>query len=137
MLPLIAFFASLTLTLALLVAGATSLYLERERLFTVADGAALAAAESFALEDVTVEGGLVSAHLTTAESASKAREYLAALPAGAAGGRLHDLTLTRVDTDGARASVTLAASWRPPVAGLLLPDGVRLRVTSSARPLFG
>lgn len=38
------FFAGLTLTVILLVVATTSLYLERKRLFTVADGAVLAGA---------------------------------------------------------------------------------------------
>ncbi|MDO9591011.1 MAG: pilus assembly protein TadG-related protein, partial [Microcella sp.] len=46
-LPLIAGFGALALAVVLLVSAATSLYLDRTRLFTLADGAALAAAESF------------------------------------------------------------------------------------------
>lgn len=57
-LPLIIFFGMLSLVLILLVVAATSLYLERKRLFTVADGAALVGAEAFELADVgpTSEG---------------------------------------------------------------------------------
>ena len=52
-LPLIIFYAALSLALILLVVAATSLYLERKRLFTLADGASLVGAESFSLGDVS------------------------------------------------------------------------------------
>lgn len=59
-LPLVAGFGTLALAVVLLVSAATSLYLERTRLYTLADGAALAAAESFDLASVrpTAEGTL-------------------------------------------------------------------------------
>ena len=53
-LPLIIGYAGLALVVVLLVTAATALYLERARLFTLADGAALVGAESFDLDDVTV-----------------------------------------------------------------------------------
>ncbi|MCC6269748.1 MAG: hypothetical protein IT190_00550, partial [Microbacteriaceae bacterium] len=58
MLPLTIFYGFLSTVLILLVVAATSLYLERKRLFTLADGAALVAAEAFELDDVimTPEG---------------------------------------------------------------------------------
>lgn len=46
--PLVIFFGFLSLVLVLLVVAASSLYLERKRLFAVADGAALSGAEAFA-----------------------------------------------------------------------------------------
>ena len=42
-LPLVIFFGFLGLLVVLLVTAATSLYLEKKRLFTLADGAALVA----------------------------------------------------------------------------------------------
>ena len=56
-LPLVIFYAFLCLVLVLLVSAVTSLYLERERLYAVADGAALAGAESYDLESVAVVDG--------------------------------------------------------------------------------
>ena len=49
-LPLVIFYGFLALALVLIVAAASSLYLERKRLFTLADDAALVGAESFDLE---------------------------------------------------------------------------------------
>ncbi|BDZ44329.1 pilus assembly protein TadG-related protein [Naasia aerilata] len=130
--PLLAGFLALALALILVVAAATSLYLERKRLYTVADAAALAAAQSFPLDTVTVEDGRVRLALRDADTERAVREYLAAAPAD-----LPDLALEEATTsDGRSASVTLSASWRPPLASFLLPDGLRLRVTSVARTAF-
>ena len=52
--PLTVFFAFLSLALILVVVAATSLYVERKRLFTLADGAALVGAEAFTIDSVTV-----------------------------------------------------------------------------------
>ena len=51
-LPLTIFYGVLSLVLILLVVAATSLYIERKRLFTLADGAALVGAEAFPLDAV-------------------------------------------------------------------------------------
>lgn len=132
-LPLVVFFAFLSLVLVLIVVAATSLYLERKRLFTLADGAALVGAESFDLDDVeltesgyrpTLENGAVAASITA---------YLAGEPAGG----FTDLEVEQAATlDGRSATVTLSAYWRPPVLTVLLPDGVRIEVTAVARSVF-
>ena len=57
----------LGLALVLVVVSASSLYLERKRLFTVADGAALAGAEAWRLDSVRVDGQRLSLELTSAE----------------------------------------------------------------------
>ncbi len=129
-LPLLAGFVALALALILVVAGASSLYLERKRLYTAADAAALAAAQSFPLDDVEVdpEGG-VTPVLTDEVVASAARDYVAALPA-----RMDGLVLEEATSpDGTSALVTLSAVWRPPVASPLMPEGIRISVTSVAR----
>ena len=51
-LPLIIFFGMLSMILVLIVVAASSLYLERKRLFTLADSAALVGAEAFELAAV-------------------------------------------------------------------------------------
>ena len=132
-LPLVAGFLALALATILVVTAATSLYLERKRLFTLADAAALAAAESFPLGSVEVAAdGRVRAHLTDAEIEQAIREYLAAVTAAPDGLVLEDAGAQ----DGATASVTLSAVWRPPIAGPLLPEGIRIEVTSTARTAF-
>jgi uncharacterized membrane protein len=127
------FYAGLALLLILVALAATSLYLERKRLFTLADGAALAGAESFALDDVAVGPAGVRPELSSAEVRAAVREYLAAAPHPG----LESLTVARAaSVDGRSATVTLRAWWRPTVLRFLLPSGVPLDVTAVARSVF-
>lgn len=133
MLPLAAFYSALSLIVIFLVVGATSLYLERKRLYTVADGAALAAAEAFDLDDVTVVAGEVRPHLRSDEVRAAVEGYLAELPEAGLG----ELAIDEASSaDGLTATVTLSAIWRPPLLTPLLPDGVPIDVTSVARSVF-
>jgi hypothetical protein len=132
-LPLAIFFGVLALALVLVVVAATSLYLERERLYTVADGAALAGAEAFDLGAVTVRGDAPHPQLRPADVRSAARAYLAS----AAADGFHALTLESAGSpDGESATVRLAATWHPPMLSLFVPDGIRLRATSTARSVL-
>ena len=132
-LPLVAGYLALALALIVVVIAASSLYLTRARLYAVADGAALAAAESFPLEAVAVDGsGVVRAQLEEGLVDEAAARYLASAPT-----RLEELTLLESGTpDGRSAVVRLAATWRPPLVSALLPAGVRLEVESTARTAF-
>ncbi|TAM68613.1 MAG: hypothetical protein EPN48_11510 [Microbacteriaceae bacterium] len=132
-LPLTIFYGLLCLVLILLVVAATSLYLERKRLFTLADGAALAGAESFELAQVETIGGLPRVSLEGTAVRRAAQDYLDRDPAG----RFERLALIEADSaDGRSATVRLAATWHPPVVSPLLPDGIRLEVSSVARSIF-
>jgi len=127
------FYGFLALLVVLLVVAASSLYLERKKLFTLADGAALAGAESFQLDAVTIDSGELRATLTAREIRQAANAYLAA----ASHPGLEDLALSRADTvDGESATVTLRAWWRPPVLILLLPEGLPVEATAVARSVF-
>jgi len=127
------FYGFLALLVVLIVTAATSLYLERKKLFTLADGAALAGAESFTLDAVAIDSGELHAALTTPEIRAAATGYLAAAPHP----DLDGLVLTRADTaDGQSATVTLRAWWRPPVFTLFVPDGLPVEVTAVARSVF-
>jgi len=130
---LVIFFGALSLALVLLVVAATSLYLERKRLYTLADGAALAAAESFALGSVARDpSGEPHPALVDEEVEDAARGYLAAAPH-----RVDDLQLLDADTpDGRSATVSLSCSWAPPVVALVAPRGVRLEATATARSVL-
>ena len=132
-LPLIAFFAALSLALILVVVAATSLYLERKRLYTVADGASLVGAEAFSLDDITNSAGQVRPHLTSAEVAAAVATYLADNPSDT----FTRLNVNRaVSVDGRSATVELSCDWAPPVLTLFVPKGIRIRVTSIARSVF-
>ncbi len=132
-LPLTIFYGFFSLALILLVVAATSLYLERKRLFTLADGAALVGAESFALDDVTLGPAGYRPTLKPADVAAAVTTYLASIPDPG----FHSLTVDRATTDdGTSATVTLSADWHPPVLSALVPDGLRIEVTATARSVF-
>jgi hypothetical protein len=133
-LPLIIGYAGLALVVVLLVTAATALYLERARLFTLADGAALVGAESFDLDDVTVrEGEVLRPRLTDARVRADVVAYLSAAPTSS----FEDLALeSATSPDGLSARVTLSSYWRPPALTLVVPEGLRLEVTATARSVF-
>ncbi|CAN5401140.1 hypothetical protein BH10ACT4_BH10ACT4_12660 [soil metagenome] len=134
LLPLTIFYGFLSLVLILLVVAASSLYLERKRLFTLADGAAVVGAEAFALDDVSVSAGGPRPLLRSEEVRSAVADYLDRVPHD----RFESLRLESANTaDGRSATVTLSAYWRPPVVSLLLPEGIRLDVTAVGRSVFG
>src|SRR5690606_39559987 len=74
------FYSFLALVLIFLVVAATSLYLERKRLFSLADGAALVGAEAFELSDVRVVDGRPSVILESEVVAEAVSRYLARVP---------------------------------------------------------
>jgi uncharacterized membrane protein len=127
------FYSALCLALILLVVAATSLYLERKRLFTLADGASLVGAESFMLSDVRTTAHGNRPILTSPEVAAAVSDYLADNPAD-------QFTALHVEhalsVDGRSATVELSCYWAPPVLTLFIPKGFRIQVTSIARSVF-
>lgn len=131
------FYGFLALLLILVVVAATSLYLERKRLLTLADGAALAGAEAFDLGAMAVtvdgSGAELRPSLSSAGVRTAVEEFLAATPDG----RMEGLRVSgAASVDGQSATVSLSAYWRPPVLAVLLPAGVPLEVTAVARSVF-
>lgn len=126
------FYGVLALVLVLLVVAATSLYLERKRLFTLADGAALAGAEAFALDSVAMTPNGPRPVLRTPDVTDVVIGYIAVAPHS-----FENLAIERAETvDGRSATVQLSAYWRPPVVSLLVPEGIRIDVTAVARSVF-
>lgn len=132
-LPLVAGFGALGLALVLVAAAASSLYLERKQLFTLADGAALVGAEAFELADVVVVDGTPSVELDPAEVRRDVGDFLAAAPNGGFEGLVLEEATSR---DGESATVTLSAIWRPPVVTVFFPEGWRIETTATARTVF-
>lgn len=127
------FYGFLALVLVLLVVAASSLYLERKRLFTLADGAALVGAEAFDLRTVVVTSGGPRPVLKSPDVAAAVTSYVASRPHTA----FDSLRIEQAATlDGRSATVTLSAYWRPPVVSLLVPDGFPIEVTAVARSVF-
>jgi hypothetical protein len=133
-LPLVIFYGFLALALVLIVAAASSLYLERKRLFTLADDAALVGAESFDLNSVTFTGHGPRPVLQPAQVHAAVTSYLAGNPVD----RFEGLVVERATTlDGKSATVTVSAVWHPPVVTVFVPDGMRIDATAVARSVFG
>ena len=133
-LPLVCFYGALALLVTLIVASATSLYLERKRLFTLADGAALVGAEAFDLDDVAITSHGLEVGLTPADVRREVRAYLDRNPIGT----FEALSLDEATTlDGKSAQVTVSAIWRPPVVTVFVPEGMRIDATAVSRTVFG
>jgi len=133
-LPLVIFYGFLALALVLIVAAAASLYLERKRLFTLADDAALVGAESFSLDSVTFSGHGPRPLLEPGQVHAAVESYLAGNPID----RFEGLVVERATTvDGESATVTVSAVWHPPVVTVFVPDGLRIDATAVARSVFG
>ncbi|WP_375399996.1 pilus assembly protein TadG-related protein [uncultured Amnibacterium sp.] len=132
-LPLILVFFLVAAGLIVVVGAATALHLERLRLLTVADGAALAGAESFGLDDVQVDDARVTPALRADAVQRAVDAYLADAPTAQFAGFRVDAATT---TDGHSATVQLSATWRPPIAGDLVPLSLPITVRSDARAEF-
>lgn len=133
-LPLIGFYVFLALATLLIVTAATSLYLERKRLLSLADGAALAGAEAFELSAVSFAPGAPAPRLDDADVAGAVAAYLAATPVTGFDGLQVDAAHT---VDGRSATVTLSSTWHPPIVTVFVPDGIRIDATATARSVFG
>ncbi|MEP6842978.1 MAG: pilus assembly protein TadG-related protein [Pseudolysinimonas sp.] len=137
-LPLVIFYGFLALALVLIVAAAASLYLERKRLFTLADGAALVGAESFDLDSVTFTRHGPRPVLQPGQVSAAVASYLAGNPTGTEYGEFEGLVVERATTvDGESATVTVSAVWHPPVVTVFVPEGLRIDATAVARSVFG
>ena len=132
-LPLIIFFGMLSMVLVLIVVAASSLYLERKRLFTLADSAALVGAEAFELTAVAPASGGIRPQLTSGDVRAEVADFIESTP-----NRFEALQIERAETiDGLSATVSLSSYWRPPVVTLFVPEGIRIEVTSVGRSVFG
>ncbi|WP_353828803.1 pilus assembly protein TadG-related protein [Agromyces sp. SYSU T0242] len=124
-------YGTLALVLVLVVVSATSLYLERKRLYTLADGTALAAAEAWRLEDVRLDGDALVLGLDDESVRSAAVDYLAA--ASTRGGVE---LLQAASADGRSATITLRTIWHAPISTEFIPVSVPIEVTADARSVF-
>lgn len=116
-------YALLALAVVFVCVDATSLYLAQKRLDSVADAAALAAADGFAID---VRAGEAVAVLTDDGVHAQAEAIVLDVGGGA--------VLASASTpDGVSARVTVAGSWHPPILALFVPDGVALEATATSR----
>lgn len=125
-------YVALALLVATVVMGISAVYLEHKRLLSLADGASLAAADSYTLGEVASEDGSPSAVLNPARVRSVAADFVARSPASERFDALAVAGATGTP-DGSTAVVVLTAAVHPPVVNFLVPDGILIEATSTAR----
>jgi Putative Flp pilus-assembly TadE/G-like len=122
----------LTLLLVTVVAAVSSVYLAQKRLLSIADGAALAAADSYTLQQVSSAAGAPGTVLTREQVRAAVAAYLQRNDA------VSDLRGVGIDAgtgtmDGRSAQVSLSAVAHPLFLNFLVPDGIAVTATSTAR----
>ncbi|MBT2249963.1 hypothetical protein JHV56_14765 [Arthrobacter sp. BHU FT2] len=125
-------YVTMALLVATVVIGISSVYLEHKRLLSLADGASLAAADSYTLGEVASQGGSPSAVLNPARVRAVAADFVSRSPASA---RFQGLAVagSTGTPDGSTAVVVLTAEVHPPVVNFLVPGGIAIEATSTAR----
>lgn len=121
----------LVLLLVTVVAAAGSIYVGHKKLFSIADGAALAAADTFELNGGSADSD-PGTLLTDTGVLAAAQDYLAGqeIPAGLGNIFLDPETGAG---DGRTAQVNLSAVVHPLFINFLVPGGIGISVTSTAR----
>lgn len=132
MIVLIIGYVLLALLVTTVVIGISSVYIEHKRLLSLADGASLAAADSYTLGEVETAGGSPSAVLGSERVRNVAADFVSRNPAAQ---RFDELSVTpgTGSPDGSTAVVVLSAAVHPPVVNFLVPDGIRVEASSTAR----
>ncbi|MGA7206727.1 MAG: pilus assembly protein TadG-related protein [Specibacter sp.] len=121
----------LALLLVTVVAAGSSLYIGHKQLLSAADGAALAAADTFVLNGGTA-GTDPGTLLTDRGVTAAALEFLAGEQAP---GSLSDIALAAGTgaPDGRTAQVRLSGVVHPLFINFLVPGGIAITVTGTAR----
>ena len=133
MMPLFGGAIVLLLTMVTGVAVATSLLIERQRLYSLADGAAVFASESFDPAFVSKEGLRIRAPLDSFRVQQSAEEFLAKVGSHALSGVVLESAST---SDGWRAHVELSSVWVPPIVSDFFPAPIRLFVEARAQTIL-
>lgn len=120
-----------SLLVVTVVMGSSALYLGHKKLLSAADGAALAAADTFSLGSGRPGQG-PTAVLAPAAVRGEVNRYLAEINAanGLPGLRVDGETGT---SDGRTAKVVLTGVVHPPLVNFLVPDGIPITAVSEAR----
>jgi hypothetical protein len=130
MMPLFGGAAILSLVIIFAVTAATSLLIERQRLFALADTAAIVGAESFDPRLVTKGTQGIDAPLTTA----RVRQAVGVFLNRSNLSHLDSVVLESATTpDGRHAQVVLSSLWRPPVVSEFFPGSLRISVRAQAQ----
>lgn len=126
------FYGALALAIVLAAAAITSMYVEKKRLFSVADAAALAGSEAITV-GVAGPDGRPSVRLAPRDVRDAVDDFIDESPSGEDEGlRVEEAT----SLDGVSATVTVSAPWAPPLVTLFAPESFRIEATGVARTVF-
>lgn len=122
----------LALLLTSVVLAVSAVYIEHKKLLSVADGASVAAADSYTLGQMETKAGTPSAVLNGGRVRTVVMDYLTQNHAFT---RFDGLAIepSTGSTDGSTAVVVLSAAVHPPIVNFLVPDGIAIRAESTAR----
>ncbi|MHA7238271.1 pilus assembly protein TadG-related protein [Arthrobacter sp. TMS1-12-1] len=116
------------------VLAVSAVYIEHKKLLSVADGAALAAADNYSI-DVGGGGGSPTTPLPALQSRGVEESVAGYLAATGAATRFERLSIdpsTGAD-DGRTARVVITAVVRPPIVNFLVPAGIPIVARADAR----
>jgi uncharacterized membrane protein len=122
----------LALLLASVVMAVSAVYLEHKKLLSMADGASVAAADSYTLGQMETKAGTPSAVLNGGRVRTVVMDYLTKNDAFS---RFEGLAIepSTGSADGSTAVVVLSAAVHPPIVNFLVPDGIAIQAESTAR----
>lgn len=120
------------LLLATVILAVTTVNLQARKLLSAADGATLAAADSFTM---AMEAGAEAGNAPVLDDAAAAAAVAGYLSAAGAHGRFEGLTVESVSVGdgGQTVDVVLSATARPPVVNWIVPEGITVVAASSSR----
>lgn len=120
------------LLLATVILAVTTVNLQARKLLSAADGAAMAAADSFT---VALEDGAETDNAPVLDDAAAAGAVAGHLSAAGAHARFEGLTVESVTVGdgGQTVDVVLTATARPPIVNWIVPEGVTVVAASSSR----
>jgi hypothetical protein len=130
MMPLFGGVVVLGLVIVFGLSAATSLLVERQRLYALADGAAIVAAESFDPARVRLVAGVIRAPLSSALVEAEVRNYLSTPGIHSLEGVVLESATT---PDSRHARVELSSLWRPPLVSQFFPAALRIGVSAQAQ----
>lgn len=122
----------LSLLVIAVVTAVSAVYIEHKKLLSVADGAALSAADTFSVASINADGAEPAPALDSESVSRAAAAYLersGALP------RFNGLALDSATgaPDSRTARVVLTAVVHPPIVNFLVPAGIPIAATADAR----
>ncbi|THJ66295.1 hypothetical protein E8P82_09010 [Arthrobacter echini] len=127
----------ISLLVVTVVLAVTSVYIDHRKLLSVADGAALAAADDYSIDvgGGSAAGGGTTAPLPVLEGAGVERSTAGYLASTGAAARFDQLSIDPATgaPDGRTARVVLSAVVHPPIVNFLVPDGIPILARADAR----